>query len=223
MPNYDFLFVDESGDPGYKLDPDSGRLLSSPYYTTAVLHVCDDSIPLLTQHMANFRFYRGWYNDLKVPTAAPEFGRLVGPIQAMAEEGKNLWASVVYLDKERYTGSYLKPGGRRPADPKRFRNYVLRRLLEFHFGRCSVLSGQYDLVLDRFDMTPEDRTNLERYLTGNRFIPTPRHITHAASAYVEGLQVVHHIANSFRGPAEGKDAPPNLSFVSALDMTSFGG
>ena len=137
----------------------------------------------------------------------------------MAEEGKNLWASVVYLDKERYTGSYLKPGGQRPADPKRFRNYVLRRLLEFHFGRCSVLSGQYDLVLDRFDMTLQDRENLLQYLSGNRHIPKPAYITHASSAYVDGLQIVHHFANGFRAAAEGGTAPANLSFVSALDLT----
>ena len=219
MPNYDFLFVDESGDPGYKLEPESGRLLSSPYYTTAVLHVCDDSLPLLTRHMANFRFYRGWYNDLKVPTGVPEFGRLMGPIQAMAEEGENLWASVVYLNKDRYTGGYLKPGGRRPSDPKMFRNYVLRRLLEFHFQRCPVLSGQYDLILDRFDLTSKDKEDLIQYLAGNRHIPTPAYITHASSAYVDGLQVVHHLANGFRGAAEGGTPPTELSFVWGQDLT----
>ena len=220
MPNYDFLFVDESGDPGYQLDPISGDLVSSPYYTTAVLHVCDNSIPLLTRHIANFRFYRGWYNNLKIPVGAPEFSGFVGPVRAMAEEGGNIWASVVYLDKARYTGSYLKPGGKRPSNPIRFRNYVLRRLLEFHFQHYPLLSKQYDLILDRFEMTAGARENLLQYLAGNWFLPTPKHITHAASAYVDGLQFVHHIANGFAGAAVGGSAPNELSFVAARDLTN---
>ena len=39
MAKNDFIFVDESGDTGYKLDPDTGKLLSSPYFVLAALHV----------------------------------------------------------------------------------------------------------------------------------------------------------------------------------------
>ena len=113
----------------------------------------------------------------------------------------------------------MKPGGDRPASPVRFRHYVLRRLLELHFQKCQLQSSQYDLVLDRVELTREENENLRRYLARNRNIPTPTHITHASSIYVEGLQVVHHIANGFKDVVSGSLPPPELSFVNARDLT----
>ena len=148
-----------------------------------------------------------------------EYGRLLDPIRAMSEAGRNIWASVVYLDKLQYNGSYLKPGGKRPANPVRFRNYILRRLLEHHFQEYPLQSRQYDLVLDRIDLSREETENLRRYVSGNRNIPTPTHITHASSIYVEGLQVVHHIANGYKDVVNGNPAPVELSFVNPRDLS----
>ena len=153
----------------------------------------------------------------------------------MAEGGKNIWASVVYVDKLSYTGSYLKPGGKRPPSevmvnefPQapvrfravRFRNYILRRLLEHHFRRYQLRAKQYDLVLDRIELTREETENLRHYISGNRNIPTPTHITHAASIYVEGLQVVHHIAEGYKSVVDGEHPPSELSFVNPRDLTT---
>ena len=219
-PRHDFLFVDESGDPGYKVNEISGELLNSKHYTAAVLHLCEDSMQKVTEHMANFRFYRGWFRELKVPVGKPEFTVLLAPIRALAQTGGHVWATAVHLDKARYTGSYLKPGGARPQNSIWFRNYVLRRLLENHFRRHELQSGNYELVLDRYDMTPEAMDNLKLYLARNRNIPTPQHITHASSLYVEGLQAVHHIAAGFMAYQEGQALPPELSFVNARDLTT---
>ena len=43
MPKHDYIFVDESGDAGYKLHPVTGELLSSNYYVAAALHLTNDS------------------------------------------------------------------------------------------------------------------------------------------------------------------------------------
>ena len=83
---------------------------------------------------------------------------------------------------------------------------MLRRLLEHHFQRYPLRSKQYDLVLDRVELTREETENLRRYISGNSNIPTPTHITHAASIYVEGLQIVHHIANGYKSAIYG-DGP----------------
>ena len=149
MAKYDYLFVDESGDPGFTLHPVSGELLSSAYYVAAALHLTDDAFRDLNRHVAAFRYYSGLHRELKIRAQRVEYTRLLDPIRAMSEGGRNICASVVYVDKRRYSGTYLKPGGRRPASPLRFRNYILRRLLEHHFLRYSLQSNQYDLVLDR--------------------------------------------------------------------------
>ena len=221
MPKHDFLFVDESGDPGFALDPRTGDLLSSSYYVSAVLHVCDDSFADINKHVAAFRYFSGLNRELKIPPEREAFARFLGSIRAMSEGGKNIWASAVYLNKLEYNGAYLKPGGRRPSDPVRFRNYILRRLLEHHFGQFSLRSSQYDLILDRVDVTVEQDIDLRRYLSGNKNIPTPTYLTHASSIYVEGLQIVHHIASGFKNLAmDGYGVPEELIFVRARDITT---
>ena len=106
MPRHDYIFVDESGDPGFTLEPATGRLLSSSFYTAAALHLCDDAFPDMNKHIAAFRYYSGLSRELKLPSNKEHFSKLLGPIKAMAVGGKNIWASAIYVDKLEYTGSY---------------------------------------------------------------------------------------------------------------------
>ncbi len=220
-PRQDFLFVDESGDPGYSIDQNSGQLLSSPFFVLAVLHICDDSIPQINRHVAAFRYFRSFDRELKLPAQQRFTGRLLEPIGQLAESDNNVWASVVYVDKEQYTGRYLKPTPEVRTDSLRFRNYVLRRLLRHHFSLYPLQSNQYDLVLDRIDMTAPDRENLAMYLRSRPDIPPPTYVTHASSVYVEGLQVVHNIANGYYDSLkDGHSLPKELSFVASRDIST---
>ncbi len=220
MPKHDYIFVDESGDGAFTINPVSGELVSTPYYVVAALHLCDDSFDVLNRHMAAFRYYSGFNRELKIPSNKDEFTRLLDPIRALAEVGRHIWASVVYVDKRQYSGSSLKPGGSKPPNPVRFRNAMLRRLLEHHFQGYALQSKQYDLVLDRMTLTREETENLRQYISNNRNFPTPTYITHASSIYVEGLQVVHHIANGYKDAVDGGLVPVELSFVNAKNLTT---
>lgn len=216
----DFIFVDESGDAGYTLDPATGILLSTGYYVQAALHLSDNAFPSINEHLAAFRYLTGQKKELKLPAGKPIYTKFMAPIQAIAEASENICASVVYLKKDTYAGNYLKPGGKRPQDSTRFRNYGLRRLLEFHFKHNSLKSQHYDLVLDRIEMTKEEKDNLQQYLARNWNIPTPTNITHVSSLYVEAMQVVHHIANGFKKVVLGAEPPEELAFVNVWDMTT---
>ncbi|MXY20194.1 MAG: DUF3800 domain-containing protein [Dehalococcoidia bacterium] len=219
MAKNDFIFVDESGDTGYKLDPETGELLSSPYYVLAALHVTDESIRWINRHVAAFRFYTGFSRELKFPPEREMFTRLLEPIQEMTVRGVGIHASVVYLDKQRFTGDYLKPGCVRPQSTLYFRNRVLRCLLEFHFSSYGLISRQYELILDRIDMTPGQVRDLDIYLRNRRGLMAPRLITQADSIYVEGLQVVDNIASGFKNVVGGVSIPESLLFVNAKDVT----
>ena len=219
MPRHDYIFVDESGDPGYAIDPATGNLLSTPYYVLAALHICDDCFSDLSAHIASFRYLTGMNKELKLPPGKDVFRRLIEPIAMLVKNGKNIWATAIYLNKRDYTGGYLKPEGRRPPDPFRFRNRMLRYLLEFHFSSYPLRSEHYDLVLDRIEMTKDEAENLRSYLARNYNLPTPTHITHASSIYVEALQVVHHLAAGFKDVVGGKSPVDVLSFVKAKDVT----
>ena len=217
---HDFIFVDESGDTGYALDPDTGELRSSPHFLLAALHVTDLSIALTNRHLASFRYYTQFDRELKFPPDREPFHRLLAPISRIAEMRNDIHASVVYLDKEKYTGGYLKPGGERPQSQIYFRNRVLRCLLEYHFSRHKLESDQYDLILDRVDMNLEQVENQRRYLNSNRNFRGPRYITHASSIYVEGLQVADHIARGFKDVVSGAPVPNSLEFVSKRDIAT---
>ncbi len=219
MVKNDFIFIDESGDTGYKLDPDTGELLSSPYFVLAALHVTGESIRLLNRHIAAFRFYTGFSRELKFPPEKEPFTRLLDPIQEIVMRGASIHASAVYLDKQRYMGDYLKPGGVRPQSTLYFRNRVLRCLLEFHFKSYGLMSRRYELILDRIDMTPSQIRNLETYLRNRRGLIAPRLITQADSIYVEGLQVVDNIASGFKNVVGGARVHKSLSFVNTKDIT----
>ncbi|MDP6072356.1 MAG: hypothetical protein QGG34_12510 [SAR202 cluster bacterium] len=221
MPKYDHIFVDESGDPGWAFDPVSAELLSSEYYTAAALHMCDDSFGKVYEHISNFRYLTRMSRELKLHPEREIFQRLIHPIGTLAEGDGGIWASAVYLDKRKYDGRYLKDGGPRPQDPVKFRNWVLRRLLEWHFSWAHLQSQQYDLVLDRVELTKDQTDNLQNYLARNYNLPTPTSISHAASIYVEPLQIVHHIATGFKNVVTLGSAPPDaLSFIRSRDITT---
>ena len=219
-PRQDFLFIDESGDPGYALDQNSSGLLSSPFFVLAVLHLCDDSFPQINRHVAALRYLRSFDRELKLPAQQQYAGRLLEPIGQLAKSDDNVWASVVYVDKERYTGRYLRPTPEAETDPLRFRNYVLRRLLRHHFSLHPLKSRQYDLVLDRVDMTAAERDNLTTYLRTRPDIPPPTYVTHASSMYVEGLQIVHNIANGYYDSLKaGHSLLEELTFADSKDIS----
>ena len=73
-------------------------------------------------------------------------------------------------------------------------------------------------MLDRIPLTKLQAENLQNYLSGNYNIPT--HITHASSIYVEGLQVVHHIASGFKNVVSDDPVREVVGFVSYRDLTT---
>ena len=59
MPRFDYIFVDESGDPAFKLNPTTGQLLSSDFYVAAALHLCDDSFRDLNKTYSSIQVLLG--------------------------------------------------------------------------------------------------------------------------------------------------------------------
>ena len=129
-------------------------------------------------------------------------------------------ASVIYLKKEDYGGPYLHPNGPRGQNARRFWNFALRRLLEWHFDANPLVSDRYDLVLDRIEMSRSQQAEIEGYLSRNLRIPAPINVTLASSLYVEALQVVHHIANAYGTEILSGTTHDSLRVVRALDITA---
>jgi hypothetical protein len=204
----DFLFVDETGDPSDKIDAGS-----SQYFGMALLHVQSNNYAVIRETVSRYRWLSGMFAELKKLPQKPIVSlNLLRGIEPLAKAGL-IKASGIYIDKAQYGGRYLKWSDIDiPEHEWRYylRNYVLRHLLEYHFSQGCVVDT-VDLVLDRIELTEEQRINTLNYLNSSNLIPLRqpfgippiRYLTIADSEYVEALQIAHLLADLVKSYAKG--------------------
>lgn len=211
-----FLFIDESGDPGY------GSLDSSKYYAELALSIVDDYFPDFNRPILNWRYCRNLLKEMKrPPKKGGDTELFLQPFSELHRMGI-IKCACVYLIKERYSGPYLKTtsyGGQRP---KWFRNYIHRQLLEYYFSLYPVIAGSVEIIFDRFEVSDEDMKELEKYLVENWNLPNFKHFTHADSVYVEALQIVSQLVNLVQEIVSKKVTFERslIDFVSIKDITA---
>lgn len=216
MPTIDYLFIDESGDPG------NGQGDSSDYYAELVLHINNESFPQLMTHITNWRYIRQVMTEQKKLPRGPHLETFLRPFSEL-QQANIMSCSSVYLIKDKYSGPYLKASSPRGEDPILFRNFIHRQLLEYHFSINQPTTANIELVFDRFEMSQETLDNLEDYLRRNYSLPDIKHITHADSLYTEALQVTSQLVNQIKDIALGtatKELIDLLSFISIEDITN---
>lgn len=125
--------------------------------------------------------------------------------------------SVTYLDKASYTGLYLATG-----EGTVFRNFQVRRLLEWHFHNNSLATQQCELVFDRHSHSASQLADFTRYLNNNWVLPSFASIAAVDSRYVESVQVADLALSLFR--KKHLELNPHyqeldLSFIKARDVT----
>ena len=212
-----YLFIDESGDPG-EIAADGSN---SKYYAELALQVNKDDFIGFSEHMTNWRYIKGKFREFKKLPGGKDLYRFLTPIVELHKEGI-VKCSCVYLDKERYTGPYLKTTPEKKPNPLKLRNFVHRQLLEFHFSRYPPDSDDIEVVFDRFEMSKEALINLEGYMRNNWNLPTFKYITHADSIYCEALQLTGQLVNAIKDLKFGAVNPELekiLIFLPAKDIT----
>ena len=187
----EFIFVDESGDPG----PDG-----DPVYILIAMHADLLALDGIRRHLAAFRYHHDVVREFKDQRWAEKLSpasRHLLEFLAETTDAGGISSTAIWLNKERYRtggGPYLS----RPGEAVRFRNFQLRLLLERHVARRSW--GQnLDLVIDRWRMSLDQRRNLEDYIHGNfKLRPRIASITVVDSAYVDPIQIVDIYARLVR-------------------------
>lgn len=204
-----FVFVDETGDPGRR------RLLSpgsTPYFGMVAVSVKDKAYKDLRLLLSQIHWLRGTATSLN---ASGE--KMIWPFNCLRGLGELetngvISASALYIVKADYGGRYLSwadYGISKREWPYYLRNYLLRHLLEHHFHSSSS-SETIDLVLDRVLLNDSQRNNTHRYLNSQMSpplrepfaIPHIQHLTLADSEYVGGLEIVHLLADVLRRQIE---------------------
>jgi hypothetical protein len=206
----EFIFVDESGDPG----PDG-----NPIYILLALHVAEPTLDRIRRHLVAFRYHHDVTRELKVQRWADKFSaparHLLGFMADLAEEGFAVTTGN-WLQKDRYRaggGPYLTTT---EGEAVRFRNYQLRRLLERHAERRRW-SSAVDVVIDRWRMSAEQRRNLEEYLRGNfKLRPAIRWITLVDSSYCDTIQAVDIFSRLVRRCVTARGTPDEMALCARL-------
>jgi hypothetical protein len=189
-PKRDFLFIDESGDPG----------TYSPYYILGLLHITDVSLKDLNLHLGAMRYFGSVKREIKSSRVTREQREQLLRILRDAHDHTFVRASAIYLTKSKYQGIYLTDRPDQNIDPGRFQNLMMRRLLEHHFSIFTPQSQEVELIVDRFFTSELIEGRMRRYLRHDKHgrLPHFLHITQADSRYVELLQVADWIAGAVK-------------------------
>ena len=215
-----YLFIDESGDPGYTIEEGA----SSAHYAEIALQFNDNGLDDCLTHITNWKYVLGKYREPKsLPTGrGGQLHRYLTPFIETCHRG-DLCCSCVYLLKSGYTGPYLKPSLPGGQNPIWFRNFVHRKLLEFHFELFRPERGKIELVFDQYKMSSGAISNLEQYLRDNWNLPEFEHICHVNSIYTEAIQVASQLVNAVKDIALGTatdEMKDLLAFISFKDITN---
>lgn len=210
-PKFDYLFIDESGDPG---------LRGSSYYICSVFHVNDLSLHQLNSIICNFRFMFDHYNELhSYHLSSGKLRKLNGLLRKKRRYFK---CSSVYLDKKAYRGPYLRSIGSYSANSNRFRKYMYRQVLNLHFHKFQLDTSKAELVLDRSSLSNIELANLESYLNKYGKIPKKiNYLTSVDSKYVDLIQLADLVCAHFKPDASNHFIKSGLSysFINSKDIS----
>ena len=193
MAKRDFIFIDEAGDPGEE----------TPYFIQGLLHITDESLKKINVHLGAFRYFGNVDKELKsTKLNGLQKQKLLAVLKCAVVESGFVAATSVFVSKENYVGRYIKEApGLPPKDATRFRHFMIRRLLEFHFKNKKVQSDTVEIIFDRIHPGEEKERYLKNYLRklgALSLLPNFLHIIQVDSRYVELLQLTDWIAGAVK-------------------------
>jgi hypothetical protein len=208
--NGEFIFIDESGDPGYPG--------ANPLYLLVASHMSEAVHRDVTAHVAGFRYFHGvnrefkdWGGLLKSPPTI-QWRTLMEYLCGRTVAGE-ITTTATWLDKATYKankGPYLVAG-----KSTEFRHFQVRMLLERHRKR-RTWGVDVDIVLDRWSMSQAQRINLENYIKDNWHLQPIGHVTTVDSAYADALQIVDLLARLARRVADGSANTEEITWAGKL-------
>ena len=214
----EYLFIDESGDPGYILLDRA----SSKHYAELALQLNGDSLSDVIAHIINWKYVLGKLYETKDLPKGEQCKRYLAPILELHRQGK-LKCSCVHLFKDRYTGPYLKPELPTGHEPLYFRNFIHKELLEHHFTQFPITHNVgINLIFDDYRIPFEEVRNTEDYLQNNWNLPAFKRIIHDDSIPNLALQLTSQLVRIVNGIVLGtidKERKELLSFIALKDIT----
>ena len=181
-----FIFIDETGDPGYYSNPSSSQYFQ---FNFTIIH--RESLHKLNKHMASFRYFKDSGKELKRYIRDEKV--LAGLCADLVHKNNVLFLSFV-LNKKDYMDSYLYyiKKDKDSFDSNKFRNFVLKQSLEYIFDNLLNIENEInniEVVFDRYLESEDDENNLKQYLRNNNKLPKLDKIVQIDSEYSDILQI----------------------------------
>lgn len=212
-----FLFIDEGGDPG-----DPGDDSSSDFYLLNLLLASRSNLRSILKHFARFRYFRDFGAELKRMQKGGKC--MLSDLLSILSDYDETELYSFYVKKKGYLGPYLGRKGSIP-DPKKFRNFILRKSLEYFFLEVdldNIEKREVEIVIDRFLSSEEDELNLKKYISRNYRLPSFLHIEQVDSEYSDPVQIVDLIGrlvfDSLRG--KGVYEIDEINFINIFDISN---
>jgi hypothetical protein len=210
-----FVFIDESGDPGNDLRDGA----SSPYYSELAFQIDKKYFTQLNEHVITWRYVLGRFTEQNtLPNNIHSLKRYITPLFELSNENR-IFCSCVYLTKKDYNGPYFHG---EQYNALKFRNFIHRKLLEFHFKCFPYNEDDIELIFDRYRMTKVEIENVNSYLANNWNLPRFGNITHIDSIYSELMQLTSQLVSSAKDMfvSHGNDEKRDLlAFIKGKDIS----
>ena len=211
-----FLFIDETGDPGHPDQRDA-----SVYYQLNITLANRAGVGRITRHFSRFRYFLDADKEFERYQRSTEKLLEIMSICAATPDVKFF---SFCLEKKAYVGPYLRKigKGKFDYDPRRFRNYIIKKSLEALFSYeltdSFVNPQEYELVFDRFLSSEKDEQNLRDYLRGNFRLPSFLHIIQVDSQYSDPVQVTDLVGKMVKDAVFGGADEHLIDFVTVYHL-----
>jgi len=169
-----FIFIDESGDPGFPGLSDT--------YQLNILVVDDDKVPDIEREISLYKYFLDHHGELKNKTNIKNQQIKNLLIKVNCLKGVNFFHTRIVKDS--YTGSHKNK-------PTFFRNMLIKRMLQA-LRKQNILSDDIgiEIVIDRYISSFDQELDLKKYLNDGYNLPKFLHIEQVDSRYCQLIQIL---------------------------------
>lgn len=212
--SFNYIFVDESGDPGkpYELNKGGERVYTgaSLFYILSAVCVNSEKLFALENRIMQVKGRYGYRNELKAQNIPLKM------YKDLLEIINELEIKIYYrlIDKTKYRGTFAVDGKKKLHNV--FDEYNLAKLVLFAIKKCGL--DKVEVVIDRADRRLLDGKfdNFNNYLmkkVNTKIIKIVEFVTHVNSEYVNAMQISDLISGAIKDDFTGK----NKSLIKVVD------
>ena len=196
--SYNYIFVDESGDPGkpFKINSEGKKIPTgaSLYYILSAICINSCQLFLLEDRIIEIKNKFGYKKEIKSTDVS------LNLYKALLNILNKLDIKTYYrlVDKKKYKGKFAAPGRK---NHNVFDEYNLVKLVNLATRKSNFLNAE--VVIDRADRRLLDGNfeNCDNYLkkrVNTKTIQRIKHVTHVNSEYVNAMQMSDLISGAIK-------------------------